>query len=223
MTSSMVGLALQLREVVGGGAGTAAQDRDDDAEADHDLGGGHDQHEEHGGLAVDVAEPRSARATNVRLTALSISSTHMNITSGLRRTISPTAPIAEQHRRRARGSRWWWARRRRAPARSSTSSRSACFWDLAGQQHGADDRDDQQHRRELEREHVVGEQVAGQRLDVLVAVGVERLPSASVSRPRDDGGDDEPGDADADDAGQRTLDRERLDRAGPRPCRRRAA
>ena len=33
-----------------------------------------------------------AKVTNVRLTALSMSSTHMNITSGLRRTSRPTAP-----------------------------------------------------------------------------------------------------------------------------------
>ena len=35
------------------------------------------------------------KVTKVRVTALSISSTHMNITSGLRRTSSPTAPIAK--------------------------------------------------------------------------------------------------------------------------------
>ena len=34
-----------------------------------------------------------ANVTKVRVTALSISSTHMNITSGFRRTSNPTAPI----------------------------------------------------------------------------------------------------------------------------------
>ena len=73
--------------------GRRAQDRHDDAEADHDLGGGHDQHEEHGRLAVDVVRAAPAKVTKVRFTALSISSMHMNITSGLRRTRSPTAPM----------------------------------------------------------------------------------------------------------------------------------
>ena len=36
--------------------GRAAQDGHDDAEADHHFGGGDDHHEEHGGLAADVAE-----------------------------------------------------------------------------------------------------------------------------------------------------------------------
>ena len=36
---------------------------------------------------------RTASATNVRLTALSISSMHMNCTSGLRRTSTPTTPM----------------------------------------------------------------------------------------------------------------------------------
>jgi hypothetical protein len=35
--------------------------------------------------------------TKVRVTALSISSTHMNITSGFRRTSSPTAPIENRN------------------------------------------------------------------------------------------------------------------------------
>ena len=41
----------------------------------------------------------SARAnvTNVRLAALSISSTHMNITSTLRRSSSPTAPMVNSN------------------------------------------------------------------------------------------------------------------------------
>ena len=45
------------------------------------------------------------KVTKVRVTALSISSTHMNITSGLRRTSRPDGADREQERRRARGTR----------------------------------------------------------------------------------------------------------------------
>src|SRR5688572_6634513 len=45
---------LQHRNVVGGRAGAAPEDGDDDAEADHDLGRRHDEHEEHDDLAPDV-------------------------------------------------------------------------------------------------------------------------------------------------------------------------
>src|SRR5687767_14654572 len=48
--------AFQCRDVVGGGAGAASHERDDDAEADHDLGRGHDEHEEHDRLSADVVE-----------------------------------------------------------------------------------------------------------------------------------------------------------------------
>ena len=49
------------RDVVGGGAGPPAQDGHDDPEADHDLGGGDHEHEEHDGLAADVVEHRGRR------------------------------------------------------------------------------------------------------------------------------------------------------------------
>ena len=97
--------ALQHGEVVGGGAGAASEDGHDDAEADDDFGGGDHEHEEHDDLAADVVELR-AKVTNVRLTALSISSTHMNITSGLRRTSSPTAPIVNSSAAERRGTRY---------------------------------------------------------------------------------------------------------------------
>ena len=74
--------------------GLPAQDRHDDAEADDDLGGRDHEHEEDDGLAGDVVRVASANATKVRFTALSISSTHMNITSGLRRTRRPTVADA---------------------------------------------------------------------------------------------------------------------------------
>src|SRR5688500_15506846 len=54
--ASNIGLTLQFREIVGSAAGAAAQDRHDDAEADHDFGGRHDEHEEHRGLSVHVVE-----------------------------------------------------------------------------------------------------------------------------------------------------------------------
>ena len=40
-----------------------------------------------------MSPSRVDMATKLRLTALSISSMHMNITSGLRRSVTPTAPM----------------------------------------------------------------------------------------------------------------------------------
>src|SRR3954453_21314164 len=60
-SSTMCALPLQGRDVVGGGAGAASHQCDDDAEADNDLGGGNDQHEEHDGLAADVVEGMGER------------------------------------------------------------------------------------------------------------------------------------------------------------------
>src|SRR5437764_3422375 len=56
MSSMESASALQQRDVVGGGARPAPEDGDDDAEADHHLGRGHDEHEEHDHLATDVVE-----------------------------------------------------------------------------------------------------------------------------------------------------------------------
>src|SRR6188472_4162833 len=55
--SSARGLSPEVREGVGGCPGTPPQDRDDDREADDDLGGGDYEHEEHGRLAADLAQP----------------------------------------------------------------------------------------------------------------------------------------------------------------------
>src|SRR5690606_27989940 len=48
--------SLHLRELIDRGGGSQPEDRDDDGETDHDLGGGHDEDEEHGHLAVAVVE-----------------------------------------------------------------------------------------------------------------------------------------------------------------------
>src|SRR5215218_4468082 len=48
--------APQHRDVVGGGTGAPPHDGHDDPEADHDLGRGHHQHEEHRHLPADVVE-----------------------------------------------------------------------------------------------------------------------------------------------------------------------
>ena len=106
-TSSMRSSSLQHRDVVGSGVRTAAQDRHDDSEADDHF----------------APRPRPARrtrrsgrprsfsflpsATNVRLTALSINSTHMNITSGLRRVSKPNVPTREQRRAEDQIPRRW--------------------------------------------------------------------------------------------------------------------
>src|SRR4051812_33315885 len=56
MFSTICRSALEERDVVGCGAGPAPEDGDDDAEADHHLGGGHDENEEHHDLAANVVE-----------------------------------------------------------------------------------------------------------------------------------------------------------------------
>ena len=70
-----------------------AEDREDDGEPDRGFGRGDRHHEEHEDLAARRRR-RWAKATNVRFTALSISSTHMKITIALRRISTPTTPIA---------------------------------------------------------------------------------------------------------------------------------
>ena len=139
-----------IDEVVGGGAGPAAEDGHDDAEADHDLGGGDDEHEEHDRPGRRCRRASRANATNVRLTALSISSTHMNITSGLRRTSRPTAPMREQHGARGRGTSVVVGRRRASRVIVGSSSRLVVVGrgrSAPGEHDGADDGDHEQHRR----------------------------------------------------------------------------
>src|SRR5215207_7287152 len=60
-TSITAPSASEQRHVVGGGSWPPPQDRHDDAEAHHDLGGGHDEHEEHDRLAGHVVERRRER------------------------------------------------------------------------------------------------------------------------------------------------------------------
>ena len=147
------------------------------------------------------------KVTKVSVTALSISSTHMNITSGLRRTSSPTAPIEKmiepehqvpgrrdlgdgEHHARLRGS----ARPRRLGSSrlgsasaalglvgaTSGSSISSARLHLARQHHGADDRDHEEHAGDLEGEQVGGEE----RLAELVDVGARRVEEVGCRRPR---------------------------------------
>src|SRR4051812_5170191 len=56
MFNTVPASALEERDVVGGGARSAPEDCHDDPEADHDLGRGHDEDEEHDDLAADVVE-----------------------------------------------------------------------------------------------------------------------------------------------------------------------
>ena len=73
------------------------EDRDDDRQADRGLGGGDGHHEEDEHLAVD-AVAAWASATNVRFTALSISSTHMKTMIAFRRISTPSDADGEQDR-----------------------------------------------------------------------------------------------------------------------------
>ena len=113
------------------------------------------------------------KVTNVRFTALSMSSTHMIITSGLRRTSRPTAPMVK---RTAPSTRYQTARARlrdqRAPRARASSSRgsSSCRMDSGsgmgsyesgppGQHDGADHGDGEQAGGDLEGEDVGGEEL----------------------------------------------------------------
>ena len=156
---------------------------------------------------------------------------HMNRTSGLRRTITPTTPMVNSA---ADSSRYQVV--------VGTIAAITCgafhvddvlaLARLAGQHHGADDGDDEQHGGELEREHVVAEQVAGERLDVAVVrrraprlarprlgttVGTVASRETMMARPTSD---QQTG---ADDDSHRSLHLERFDAQVLRRCRRRAA
>ena len=132
------------------------------------------------------------RATNDRFTAFSISSTHMNITSGLRRMSRPTVPMPNST---AASSRYHVGvgatsaiTARSPPSRSARPARPAPGSTRNGRrarmtvaEHG----DDEQHRRDLEGEHVGREQRAGQLVDVRLGAA-ERAPDRALAgdRPR---------------------------------------
>src|SRR6266540_3720374 len=83
---------------------------------------------------------RCARATNVRFTALSISSTHMKITIALRRSRTPATPSVNSTAEMAR-----------AGPRSTL--------ELAlGEHHRADDRGEEEQARDFERDQIGIEQ-----------------------------------------------------------------
>src|SRR5581483_8783879 len=89
-------------------------------------------------------------ATNVRFTALSMSSTHMNTMIALRRTSTPTTPIAKSA----------------AEIASDSASISVSSQELAApaaNDDGADDRHEQEHAGDLEREEILVEQRLGHR------------------------------------------------------------
>src|SRR5579884_3048556 len=81
-----------------------------------------------------------AKATNVRLTALSISSTHMNTMIALRRINTPNTPITN------------------STAEKNNASASILFSALLAKDHGADHRGEQEHARHLERQQILVEQ-----------------------------------------------------------------
>src|SRR5262250_2754913 len=87
----------------------------------------------------------------VRFTAFSISSTHMNTMIALRRISTPTTPITNNT-----------AEKNSASASIAASGGLA---PLLAEDHGADDRGEQQDARHLEGEQVVLEQRAGDRRD----------------------------------------------------------
>src|SRR5690242_9682104 len=86
-----------------------------------------------------------ANATKVRVTALSISSTHMNTMMALRRMRTPNTPITN------------------STAEKKSDSASKVFSALAAHDDGADDGREEQDAGDLEREQVVVEQWRGDR------------------------------------------------------------
>src|SRR5437762_10871560 len=87
-----------------------------------------------------------ANATNVRFTALSISSTHMKMMIAFRRVSTPTTPIVK------------------STAEKKSDSASIDVLPL-GEGDSADNRREQQYAGDLEREQVLPEQRTGDRLD----------------------------------------------------------
>src|SRR5689334_15117269 len=91
-----------------------------------------------------------ANATKLRLTAFSISSTHMNTMIALRRISTPNTPITN------------------STAEKKRASASILFLRLAllsAQHHRAHDGRQQQHARDLEGQEIIVEQRTGDRSD----------------------------------------------------------
>src|SRR6185369_482127 len=124
-----------------------------------------------------------ANVIRLRLTPFSISSMHISITSTLRRTTTPTRPI-EKSATATPISSWVLSTARVLPADAEHRDRG-------------DDRGDEQHRRQLEQEPVLGEERDRERADAerdvaeLVHRRRQRLPDARDDRA---GEDDEAGD-----------------------------
>src|SRR4029078_755535 len=106
-----------------------------------------------------------AKATKVRFTALSISSTHMNTMIALRRISTPNRPI-----------------RKSTPEKKSASP-SMFVSALFPKHHRADDRREQQNARDLEREEVFVEKRRRDRSD---RAGLRDLPSREALGERRD-------------------------------------
>src|SRR4029078_1735607 len=106
-----------------------------------------------------------AKATKVRFTALSISSTHMNTMIALRRISTPNRPI-----------------RKSTPEKKSASP-SMFVSALFPKNHRADDRREQQNARDLEREEVFVEKRRRDRSD---RAGLRDLPSREALGKRQD-------------------------------------
>src|SRR5579884_2459109 len=84
-----------------------------------------------------------ANATNVRFTAFSISSTHMNTMIALRRMSTPTSPITNRT-----------AEKNSASASSTGDPSGLIIGALFSEHHGSDDRRQEQNARHLERQQV---------------------------------------------------------------------
>src|SRR5262245_22870272 len=102
-----------------------------------------------------------ANATNVRFTALSISSTHMKTMIALRRMSTPTTPITNSTAEKN--------------SASANIAASRGFAALLAEHHGPHDRGEEQNARHLEREQIIPEQRFRDRRDH--AFGLDLLRS----------------------------------------------
>src|SRR5207302_9075744 len=115
---------------------------------------------------------RWPNATKATFAAFSISSIDMKITSGSRRTITPTTPMENSTAESAR-------------YHDSGGMITGSALAPPGQQEHADHGGQQQHRRHLEGKQIIGEQEAGDRLHAVRRGRPRRRPAAPAGGHHD--------------------------------------
>ena len=162
-----------------------AVDGEDDRQADADLGGGDGDGEQGEGLAGVQRSSRSqtSKATRLRLTALSISSTDIRTRIALRRARTPYSPM---QKRRAESDGGIGEVHQRFPSACRVGVLTWRLVVLAGQDDRADQGGEQQDGEGLEGQHPVPEEARAGRLGGAGGGAVEVDPG------RAEGVDDHP-------------------------------